>query len=152
MEKFISKAEANSSDAISDSSENSIKFNFTAFANPRLKNGYKQLRFAIDQVSKIKENGWKDSDFIIIKRNNLFVIGFDTELFRNSDDFTESLIRWQSVSKYIGIDVSPNGDLYCKINDSSICQINEDGTACEITDKINYNFKVDENGNIINYK
>lgn len=96
MEKFVARAEARSSGAIHDYAPNTMKFNFNRFCDPRLKSTYQRLSDAIKQVSKLKQNGFLDSDFIIVNSNGNKVIGFDTESFRNSLDFKNEIILWQS--------------------------------------------------------
>lgn len=96
QENNVAKAEAKSSGAIHDYAPNEMKFNFIRFCEPRMKNSYKRLSDAIKQVSKIKQLGWSDSDFIIVNSNGNSVIGFDTESFRNSVDFKKDIILWQS--------------------------------------------------------
>jgi hypothetical protein len=96
MEKFVAKAEAKSSGSIHDYAPNMMKFNFIRFCEPRLKNSYTRLSDAIKQVAKIKTMGWSDSDFIIVNSNGNCVIGFDTESFRNSLDFKNEIILWQT--------------------------------------------------------
>jgi len=95
-ESNVAKAEAMSSGAIHDYAPNMMKFNFIRFCDPRLKNSYKRLSDAIKQVAKIKNIGWDTSDFIIVNSNGNSVIGFDTESFRNSLDFKNEIILWQS--------------------------------------------------------
>lgn len=95
-EKNVAKAEAMSSGAIHDYAPNMMKFNFIRFCEPRLKNSYKRLSDAIKQVTKIKNIGWNSSDFIIVNSNGNSVIGFDTESFRNSLDFKNEIVLWQS--------------------------------------------------------
>lgn len=96
METFVSTAEARSSGAINDYAPNLMKFNFIGFCDPRLRSIYTRLSDAIKQVSKIKSSGWSGSDFIIISKNGSCVIGFDTESFRDSLDFKNEIILWQS--------------------------------------------------------
>jgi len=49
-----------------------------------------------NNVAKLKQNGFPDSDFIIVNSNGNLVIGFDTESFRNSLDFKNEIIIWKS--------------------------------------------------------
>ena len=96
MKNLAIKAEAKSSGSIHDYAPNMMKFNFIRFCEPRLKNSYTRLSDAIKQVAKIKTMGWSDSDFIIVNSNGNCVIGFDTESFRNSLDFKNEIILWQT--------------------------------------------------------
>lgn len=84
------------SGAINDYAPNMMKFNFIRFCDPRLKSSYLRLSDAIKQVAKLKQNGFSDSDFIIVNSNGNPVIWFDTESFRNSLDFKNEIILWQS--------------------------------------------------------
>ena len=95
MEKFVATAEAMGSGAINDYAPNMMKFNFIRFCDPRLKSSYSRLSDAIKQVAKLKQNGFSDSNFIIVNSNGNCVIGFDTESFRNSLDFKNEIILWQ---------------------------------------------------------
>ena len=96
MQNNLAKAESIVSGAINDYAPNMMKFNFIRFCDPRLKSSYSRLSDAIKQVSKLKQNGFSDSHFIIVNSNGNSVIGFDTESFRNSLDFKNEIILWQS--------------------------------------------------------
>lgn len=95
-ENNVAKAEARSSGAIHDYAPNMMKFNFIRFCEPRLKNSFKRISDAIKQISKLRTLRWSDSDFIVVNSNGNNVIGFDTETFRNSLDFKNEIILWQS--------------------------------------------------------
>ena len=95
MENFVAKAESKNSGAHSDSNFNLFKFMFVAVCEPRMKTSYKRISDAIKQVSKLKPF-FSGSEFIIIFRNNEYVIGFNSENLKNCDDFKSEMILWQS--------------------------------------------------------
>ena len=97
VENNVAIAEAMGSGAINDYAPNMMKFNFIRFCDPRLKSSYSRLSDAIRQVSKLNQNGFSDSDFIIVNINDNCVIGFDTEMFRKSLDFKNEVILWESI-------------------------------------------------------